>query len=81
MQTNGLQFLFYIGIFCLIKIKINVDIILQSVGRDGTKDIAFTVAKDKIDDAKNVIDDFMPTLKAQNVIYDTETKGLPPEPE
>ncbi len=26
--------------------KINVDIILQSVGRDGTKDIAFTVSKD-----------------------------------
>ncbi|MEE1155719.1 MAG: aspartate kinase [Acutalibacteraceae bacterium] len=51
---------------------VNIDIILQSVGRDGTKDIAFTVAKDKIDDAKNVIDDFMPTLKAQNVIYDTD---------
>ncbi len=29
--------------------KINVDIILQSVGRDGTKDIAFTVAKDQAD--------------------------------
>ncbi len=27
--------------------KINVDIILQSVGRDGTKDIAFTVSKDQ----------------------------------
>lgn len=30
---------------------INVDIILQSVGRDGTKDITFTVAKDNAVDA------------------------------
>lgn len=29
----------------LAKKKINVDIILQSVGRDGTKDITFTVSK------------------------------------
>ena len=28
--------------------KINVDIILQSVGRDGTKDITFTVPKDQV---------------------------------
>lgn len=31
--------------------KINVDIILQSVGRDNTKDIAFTVSKDNAADA------------------------------
>ncbi len=29
---------------------INVDVILQSVGRDGTKDISFTVAKDDVDE-------------------------------
>ena len=29
----------------LAKHNINVDIILQSVGRDGTKDITFTVSK------------------------------------
>lgn len=34
-------------------LKVNVDIILQSVGRDGTKDITFTVA---LDDAKAVVD-------------------------
>ncbi len=49
---------------------VNIDIILQSVGRDGTKDIAFTVAKDKLSDAKAVIEAFMPSLKAQRVIFD-----------
>lgn len=49
---------------------VNIDIILQSVGRDGTKDIAFTVAKDKLNDAKAVIEAFMPALKAQRVIFD-----------
>ena len=49
---------------------VNIDIILQSVGRDGTKDIAFTVSKDKLNDAKAVIEAFMPALKAQRVIFD-----------
>ena len=31
--------------------KINIDIILQSVGRDGTKDITFTVAGEQADEA------------------------------
>jgi len=30
--------------------NINVDVILQSVGRDGTKDISFTVAKDDVEE-------------------------------
>ena len=36
--------------------KINVDIILQSVGRDGTKDITFTVAADMHDEAIEAIE-------------------------
>jgi aspartate kinase len=36
--------------------NINVDIILQSVGRDGTKDISFTVAKDSLDEAVATIE-------------------------
>ena len=35
--------------------KINVDIILQSVGRDGTKDITFTVSKANAEDAVEAI--------------------------
>ena len=51
---------------------VNIDIILQSVGRDGTKDIAFTVSKDKLADTKKVIENFMPSLKAQKVIFDED---------
>ncbi|MBP5185101.1 MAG: aspartate kinase [Lachnospiraceae bacterium] len=36
--------------------NINVDVILQSIGRDGTKDISFTVAKDNLDEALAVLE-------------------------
>jgi aspartate kinase len=36
--------------------NINVDIILQSVGRDGTKDISFTVAEDMAEEAAAIIE-------------------------
>ena len=35
--------------------KINVDIILQSIGRDNTKDISFTVAKDELSNAERAL--------------------------
>lgn len=44
----------------LAKNKISVDIILQSIGRDGTKDISFTVAKSDLDTALKALD----TIKA-----------------
>ncbi len=50
--------------------NINVDIILQSIGRDGLKDISFTVAKDRGKEAVDILNDFMVTLGAQNVLYD-----------
>lgn len=36
--------------------NINVDIILQSVGRDGTKDISFTVSEDDVDEAVEILE-------------------------
>jgi aspartate kinase len=39
----------------LARKKINVDMILQSVGRDGTKDISFTVDEEAADDAMAVL--------------------------
>ncbi|MBO4414761.1 MAG: aspartate kinase [Lachnospiraceae bacterium] len=36
--------------------NINVDVILQSVGRDGTKDISFTVDEDNVDEAVAVME-------------------------
>lgn len=41
----------------LAKKKVNIDIILQSVGRDGTKDITFTVAKDQAKDAIDAVNE------------------------
>ncbi|MGB8452250.1 MAG: aspartate kinase [Anaerocolumna sp.] len=40
----------------LAKYNINVDIILQSVGRDGTKDISFTVSEDSIEEAVEILE-------------------------
>ena len=36
--------------------NINVDVILQSVGHDGTKDISFTVSNDNLDEALSVME-------------------------
>ena len=43
----------------LAKKNINVDMILQSVGRHGTKDISFTCSDDDADLAKDVIEEIM----------------------
>ncbi len=51
--------------------KINIDIILQSVGRDGTKDITFTVSRDNGEAAKEILESFLPTLDGEaHVILD-----------
>lgn len=50
--------------------KINVDIILQSVGRDGTKDITFTVSKSNAEEAKEAILASF-DLAEENVVLDT----------
>lgn len=52
--------------------KINVDVILQSVGRDSTKDIAFTVARDKGMEAKEICEHFAQSVGAGNVDYDDD---------
>ena len=52
------------------KAKINVDIILQSVGRDGTKDITFTVSKDQCKDAISAIEKLEDSLKYSKVVHD-----------
>lgn len=44
------------NIFSLLsKNRINIDIILQSIGRDSTKDITFTVSKDNADAARKIL--------------------------
>ena len=49
---------------------INVDIILQSIGHDGKKDISFTVAKDRGQEAVTCLKDYMENLGAAEILYD-----------
>lgn len=49
---------------------INVDIILQSIGRDGTKDITFTVPKDKGAEAVEIVEKFSKDNGTGSVHYD-----------
>ncbi len=47
--------------------KINVDIILQSVGQDNTQNISFTVPKTEGDNAKAILMDNMESLQATEI--------------
>ncbi len=49
---------------------INVDIILQSVGRNGTKDISFTVNRSNLQEATNLLDPLSQQIGANTVVYD-----------
>ncbi|MCH5189764.1 MAG: aspartate kinase [Oscillospiraceae bacterium] len=66
-NTPGIAFKLF---SVLAKHKINVDIILQSVGRDATKDITFTVAKGNAEEAVSCIADAF-DISADDIICDT----------
>ena len=71
-NTPGVAFKMFAA---LAKHKINVDIILQSVGRDGTKDITFTVSKENAEEAvQAVLDTF--DIDESNVICDKEVAKI-----
>lgn len=54
----------------LAQSKINVDIILQSIGRDNSKDITFTVSQDNRADAVAVIEGLKDSLAFKEVTFD-----------
>lgn len=60
----------------LAKNNINVDIILQSVGREGTKDISFTVASDDLEHALKVLEDQKERLTIQQITWNEEVAKL-----
>lgn len=53
----------------LAKNHINVDIILQSVGREGTKDISFTVCQDDLENALSVLEENKEALTIQQITH------------
>ncbi len=53
----------------LAKNNINVDIILQSVGRDGTKDISFTVSQDDLREALAILEENKEPLTIKDITH------------
>ncbi len=60
----------------LAKKKVNVDIILQSIGRDGSKDISFTVGAGDLETALNVINENNAIIRAEKVIHDENVSKI-----
>ncbi|MEF9941680.1 MAG: aspartate kinase [Lachnospiraceae bacterium] len=60
----------------LSKNNINVDIILQSVGRDGTKDISFTVFQDDLQDAIQLLKDNQEALTIKEITFNEKVAKL-----
>ena len=56
--------------------KINVDIILQSVGRDGDKDIAFTIPKSEAELAVETLKNAFDFLSDDRIICDEEVAKI-----
>ena len=55
---------------CLAMKNISVDIILQSIGREGTKDIAFTVARTDMQEAVKALEEQKTSWGATEITYD-----------
>lgn len=53
----------------LSKEKIDVDVIIQSIGRDGKKDISFTVSEENLSKALEIINANKGVLSFENVTY------------
>ena len=66
-DTPGIAF----KIFDLLaKHNINVDVILQSIGRDGSKDISFTVARDDLKEAVAILEENKNRITAKEIKFD-----------
>lgn len=58
------------SVFSLIsKANISVDIILQSIGREGKKDISFTVTENELDTVLKLLEDNKDTIGAEDIKY------------
>jgi aspartate kinase len=58
-------------VFSLLgKENINVDIILQSIGREGTKDISFTVKRDDADQAADLLTEYKESIGFDHIDVD-----------
>lgn len=56
--------------------NISVDIILQSVGRDNTKDISFTVAKTDLEASLNALEKNKSRISAKEIVHDDKVAKI-----
>ena len=61
---------------CLAKKHINVDVILQSIGRDGTKDISFTVDDGDLEDTVAALQESRGRLSFDRIESETKIAKL-----
>lgn len=54
----------------LAKNNINVDIILQSVGREGTKDISFTVSQEDLKPARAILEEYQEPMTIREIKWE-----------
>ena len=52
--------------------EIHVDVILQSIGHHGTKDITFTVNEGKLKEALDILNTYVSNIEGANVLYDED---------
>lgn len=52
------------------KNNLNVDIIIQSIGRDGTKDVSFTIARDDVQEVVALLNENKSRITAQRIEVD-----------
>ena len=65
------------SIFDLISKKnIGVDLIIQSIGRDGKKDISFTVTEGDLPEVLNIIEESKDIIKADSVDYSKDVSKV-----
>ena len=60
----------------LAKANINVDMILQSIGRGDTKDISFTIPRDSFDEALKVLRENKDRLGAEEISYNNSVSKV-----
>ena len=60
----------------LAKHNINVDIIIQSVGKEGTIDISFTVSHDNLKEAIELLEDYKQVLGYESLEYNCDVVKL-----
>ena len=61
----------------LAKKKINVDIILQSIGREETKDISFTVARSDAEEAQKILEENQEYIGSTRIEVNTRWPRCP----